>query len=382
MPKVRAFSSEPMRWDRLLYTHRDRYPFDVGLVTTHGQHDMLAWSQGFTRFLLPTMKEYPGKITSLRCSAGLFTTEFGRGLFRSHIPSTFKHLTRIDLTYSWSVWRSWIHWRHSTGNGYSYLRSLQGALFAASDLQELSIVFDCGLEGYGPPFRMPDWMFRDEDGRPHKWKCLRSLRLAYLVKTEAWLVPLIAAHADTLRHLDLEHCNLKDWFAGRLARIRGKAPQLRSIAINEPGLRESDLISEQKLLDYIDHGPKDLDKEWAQKTGKDLPSDAGEAELDWASEDEGSSDDEEDLSSEDSDYNPEFEYTAEAEEDYNSDEESPPLFRWMKWNWSETEQIEIGRFVTHSNLREDADDNDCHDADNDETSDHSSEWWSDTDSEL
>lgn len=383
MPNVRGFSSEPMRSDRLLYTQSDKYPFDVGLLTTHGPHNTWAWTQGLMRFLLPTMRKYPGKITRLRCSAGLFKPEFGHSLLREHIPSTFKHLISINLTYSWAEWRKWMHWRHPVGDGYAFLRSLQGALFAASDLEELSIAFDCGLGGYGPPFHMPDWMFRDEDGQPHKWKRLRSLRFAYLMKTEAWLVPLIAANADTLRHLELENCNLQDSFAGRLARIKGKAPQLHSISINEPGVHESMLISEQKLLDYVAHEARDLDREWAEKTGQDLPSYTGEIEAQqtWASEDDEDTDDE-DMLSEDSDYSPEFEYTAEAEEDYNSDEEPPPLLRWMKPDWSETKQIEIGRFVTHSNLCEDGDDNDCHDADKDEASDHSSEWWSDTDSEL
>lgn len=382
MPKVRGFSSEPMPSNRVLCSHPDKYPVDVGLITTHGSRDMRAWTQGVVRFLLPTMRKCPGKINRLRCSAGLFKTDFGRGLFRPNIPATFKHLTSINLSYSWAEWRNWIHWRYPVGDGYTSLRSLQSALFAASDLQELSLAFDCGLEGYGPPFRLPDWMFKDEDGKLHKWKSLRSLRFAYLIKTENWLVPLIAANKDTLRHLDLENCNLEDSFAGRLAHIKGKAPQLRSITINEPGVRESALISEQKLLDYIHHGAKAEDKRLAEKAGKDWSSDAGEGEEDWITEDEEDTGDEEDLDSGDSDYSPEFEYTAQAEEDYNSDEEPPPLLRWVKPHWSEAKQIGVGRFVTHSNVCENVADSDCDDAGNDEASDHSSEWWSDSDSEV
>lgn len=381
MPKVRGFSSEPMRCDRLLCTHPDKYPVDVGLLTTHGQRDRWAWTQGLMRFLLPTMRKHAGKITRLRCSAGLFKTEFGPSLVRSRMHSTFKHLTSINLTYSWEEWRNWIHWRYSIGDGHAFLRSLQSALFAATDLQELSIAFDCGLEGYGPPFRLPDWMFRDEDGQPHKWKRLRSLRFAYLMRTENWLVPLIETHADTLRHLGLENCNLETDFAIRLAYIRSEALQLRSIIINEPGVRESALISERKLLDYIHHAVGDGDKKWAEETCKDSISEAGDAEEDWVTEDEGDTDDEEDLLSDDSDYSPEFEFTAEAEEDYNSDEEQPPLIRWLKPHWGENRQIGMGRFVTHSNHCENVGDDDCDDAD-EQATDHSSEWWSDTGSEL
>lgn len=389
MPKVRGFSSEPMRWDRSLCSHPDRYPLDVGLLTTHGPRNRWAWTQGLMRFLLPTMKKHAGKITRLRCSAGLFKTELGPSLVRSRMHSTFKHLTCINLTYSWEEWRNWIHWRYSTGDGYAFLRSLQSALFAATDLQELSIAFDCGLEGYGPAFRLPDWMFRDEDGQPHKWKRLRSLRFAYLMRTEAWLAPLIAAHADTLRHLDLDHCNLHTSFALQIAYtgFKGKALQLHSITVNEPGVHESALISEQKLLGYFRHGIMDLAKEWVGKNAQDLRLGAGESGEDQAPDHEDNAADEEDWLSEDSDYSPEFEFTAEAEEDYNSDEESPPLFRHMNWDgWGEAEQIGRGRFVTHSGRCEnvsDADsDADSNDADNDQESDHSSEWWSDTDSEL
>ncbi|KAI7775540.1 hypothetical protein LA080_006733 [Diaporthe eres] len=348
MPKVRGFSSEPMRCDRLLCSHADNYPVDVGLLTTHGSRDRCAWTQGLVRFLLPTMRKQPGKITRLRCSAGLFKTEFGPSLVRSHIPSTFKHLTCINFSYSWEEWRNWIHWRYAIGDGRAFLRSLQSALFAATDLQELRLAFDCGLEGYGPAFRLPDWMFRDEDGQPHKWKRLRSLRFAYLMRTEAWLTPLIAAHADTLRHLDLDHCNLYTSFALQVAYTgsKGKALQLHSITINEPGVHESALISEKTLLGFVRHGISDLAREWAGKYGKDLSSDAGETGGDPAPDHEHDTGDNEDFQSEDSDYNPGFEFTAEAEEDYNSDEESPPLFRHMKWDeWGEAEQIGRGPFV-------------------------------------
>lgn len=254
MPKVRGFSSEPMRCDRLLCSHADKYAVDVGLLTTHGPRDRWAWTQGLMRFLLPTMRKQPGKITRLRCSAGLFKTEFGPSLVRSRMHSTFKHLTCINLTYSWEEWRNWIHWRYSIGDGHAFLRSLQSALFAATDLQELSIAFDCGLEGYGPPFRLPDWMFRDQDGQAHKWKRLRSLRLAYLMRTENWLVPLIETHADTLRHLGLENCNLETDFAIRLACIRSEALQLRSIIINEPGVRESQWQRQASTKDKLIFG--------------------------------------------------------------------------------------------------------------------------------
>lgn len=388
MPNVRGFSSEPMQWDRLLCSHPDKYPLDVGLLTTHGSRDRRAWTKGLMRFLLPTMRKQPDKITRLRCSAGLFDTQIRHSynLFsKGHVPWAFKHLTSIDLSYSWAEWRNWIHWRHPFGDGHAFLRSLQSALFTASDLQELSIAFDCGLEGYGPAFRLPDWMFRDEDGQPHKWKRLRSLRFAYLMGTEAWLAPLIAAHADTLRHLDLDHCNLYTAFALHLAYMgfKGTALQLHSLTINEPGVRESALVSEQKLLGFVRHGIKDLAREWAGKYGQDLPSGVAEAGEDPAPDHEGDAGDEEDLQSEDSDYSPQFEFTAESEEDYNSDEESPPLFRHMKWDeWGEAEQIAGGRFVTHSSRCEKVGHSDNDDADNDQASDHSSEWWPDTDSEL
>lgn len=385
MPKVRGFSSEPMRWDRLLCADPDAYPLDVGLLATHAPREMGAWTQGFTRFLLPTMRKHTGKITRLRCKAGLFRAELGRSLFGKHVPSTFSHLTSIDLSYSWAEWRNWVHWRHEVGDGYTFLRSLQGALFAATDLRELSIAFDCGLEGYGPPFRLPNWMFRDEEGKIHRWKYLRSLRLAYLMRTEAWLVPLVAAHADSLRHLDLENCNLDSDFASGLAWIKGKAPRLSSIRINEPGVHESKLIPEERLLHYIHHGERDAYKKWAEKTGRDTSLDDVEAgPEDWTPDSEEDTDDE-DMLSEDSDYSPEFEYTAESEEDYNSDDEPPPLLRWVKPGWSETKQIAAGRFVTHSNLCENAgynDRRDDDDDDDDEASDHSSEWWSDDDDEL
>lgn len=399
MPRVRGFSSEPMRWDRQLCTHPDKYPLDVGLMTTHAPKAMWAWTQGLMKFLLPTMRQAPGKITRLRCSAGLFETELGHTLSRSHIPSTFKHLTSINLSYSWAEWRTWVHWKHPEGSGHAYLRSLQSALFAAEDLQELSISFDCATGGYAPPFRLPDWMFMGEDGRPHKWKRLRSLRFAHLLKTEAWLVPLISAHADSLRHLELEQCNLKKSFALLLALEAGMlrpahvpdAIRLHSIIINEPGVHESALISEQTLLHFIHHGAAELFDWLAGKAGPKLTSqhkplrsynpmtsNGGGAGHIHGGEHSILGHDNDD----DDDYEPTFEYVAEAEEDWNSDEGPPPLLSSIDWDLDETQQILCGRFVTHSDGCRDVGGEDCDEDADDQASDHSSEWWSDTDSEL
>lgn len=151
-------------------------------------------------------------------------------------------------------------------------------------------------------------------------------------------------------------------------------------------MHESQLIPEERLLNYIHHGERDAYKKWAEKTGRDTSLDDAKAgPEDWTPEDEEDADDE-DMLSEDSDYSPEFEFTAESEEDYNSDEEPPPLLHWVKPGRSETRQIAAGRFVTHSNLCESAGDNGRRDAaaadDDDGASDHSSEWWSDDDAEL
>lgn len=392
-----------MRWDRVLCTQPDMYPLDVGVVTTHIPLKTKAWTQGFMRFLLPTMSKNPGRITRLRLSSGLFNAQLGRSLMRKRgqVLSTFKYLTSLDLTYSWEEWRNWHHWRHACFDGHEYLRTLQTALLAATDLKELSIAFDCGIGRYAPPFHLPSWIFTDSKGKIHKWERLRSLRLAYLTKTEAWLVPFIAVHADTLRHLTLEQCNLDESFASQLAQIKGL--QLRSLTIHEPDVPESALVSEGQLLRYVHHGAKDSIRQPREETDEDLPSTdvlvqplshvslgTGEAEDDWETDEElpqptNLAPEQEELNY-DSDYDPLFEFTAEAEEDWNSEDEGPPLLRHVPWGKGEAAQIRRGRFVTHSNHYKDVADHDSDDADDndddDQASDHSSEWWSDSGSEL
>lgn len=232
-----------MPWDRILSQRADRYQFDVGLMKTHTEEDPLAWNQGLLNFLIPTIMEDHGRITRLRC----FAEGFGRPLQRASLGRAFTYLTSLDLVLQPDHPPSLLGSRSRL-----FKPALRRVLMDASDLQELSIALDCDIELFRVPERCSglSGLFTDKAGQfYYKWRHLRSLRLAFMIQLESWLLPLVDAHSESLRHLDLEQCNLTNSFATRLSQIHGL--QLNSIIILQRETPRSELISEEGLLRFV-----------------------------------------------------------------------------------------------------------------------------------
>ncbi|KAK2609585.1 hypothetical protein N8I77_003081 [Diaporthe amygdali] len=224
MPKLHAFSSEPMPWDRILSQGADGYPFDVGLMQTHAPANTRAWSQGLLGFLMPTMMEEQGRITRLRCFVVDLSCSFVYAVLASRAALT--HITSLDLSFVPG-------WAGATCYDLK-MPVLRRALMEASGLEELSIAMDCGGGLFGPsqPFHVSNGLFQDDGGKLSKWEHLRTLRLAFMYMNERWLVPLVKNHAEKLRHLILEQCDLMKPLDLELSRLNEL--QHLSITTTEP----------------------------------------------------------------------------------------------------------------------------------------------------
>lgn len=265
MPKVHTLSLEPMPWRRVISAHPDSYPFHAGLMKTHAAYRKSAFevSEIFPVFF-DTINAEKGRITRLRCADQMSSSNV-RGAW-DHEPA-FKYLTSFEYSIS-STYPSYEIMDRTFFSRNLFVHMLRRALFQASQLQELSISWDCGAEAMRTRKPRTIWgLFLEDSGEAHRWQHLRSLKLGYvaLKPTGTSFLSVIEAHVGSLRHLHLEQCRPAKSFARELSEISGL--QLSSITISDSEIPKAGLISEQELLRFIHHGDTE-DKKQARKIAR------------------------------------------------------------------------------------------------------------------
>ncbi|KAH8753529.1 hypothetical protein F5883DRAFT_719420 [Diaporthe sp. PMI_573] len=136
MPKIHAFSSEPMPWRRTISTHADSYPLHVGLMKTHAAHGMDVPCSDFLRVFLDTINEEKGTIR------GLFLEDSGE-------VHRWQHLRSLKLGYvdvkSTSTSFLYVIEAHVGSLRHLHLEQCRPAQSFARELSQLSGLQLCSL---------------------------------------------------------------------------------------------------------------------------------------------------------------------------------------------------------------------------------------------
>ncbi|POS78191.1 hypothetical protein DHEL01_v203407 [Diaporthe helianthi] len=260
MPKLHTFASEPMDQCRIV-SLADNFPFEVGLLLKYKSWDPAEVWSDFLHIFLETIADEKGRINKLH-----YGNELSGSLVRidpRYHAAAMPYLVSLELSIAdvhttlgighFLCVHNTDHLRQDRDLRRN-IRIVRDALHKATELQELSISVQSISEVVREdrPF---SHSFLDLITQPrqkvHVWQHLRSLKLESIdaSRDNDVLLPLIKAHAKTLRHLQLDQCRPERSFAIELSRIHGL--RLDSIVLSDSEFHKPELVSEETLLRFI-----------------------------------------------------------------------------------------------------------------------------------